>query len=84
MLAYGFHVSLLLECEIILNQTATLQTLISSLWPSLRWGLQVGRREFPSSSSPSCMSPAASLSRRVGNLSRANEDFRKKLVVLEH
>lgn len=53
-------------------------TSISSLWPSQRWGLQAGRQGSPSSSSPSCRSPAASRSRRAGNLNRANNFFFKK------
>lgn len=66
-----------IERYIYWNKNAPLHTLISSLWPSLRWGLQVGRRGFPSSSSPSCMSPVASQSRTVGNLNTANKHLKK-------
>lgn len=57
------------------EENESLHTLISSLWPSPRWGPQAGRRGFLSSSSPSCTSPAASQSRREGSLNTANSHF---------
>lgn len=62
-------------CCPLKEKNKSLRTLISSLWPSPRWGPQAGRRGFLSSSSPSCMSPAASQSRREGSLNTAGGHF---------